>query len=211
MKRFMVMAIFALVFITTSAQAADKGMYVSGNLGLSIASDSDFSVSGAGDIAEIGFDPGFNIGGALGYDYGNIRAEGEIAYHTWDMDEAFLSGFFFGCPCFGTIDGDAHALSFMVNGYYDFPVANSPIAPYLGGGIGVADVVGDITGSGDDSDFVFAYQFMAGIGFEINPSMTLTLSYRYFATKDPEVQILGTPVEFTVSSQDFSLGARFMF
>ena len=38
MKRFILMAIFALVFITTSAHAADKGMYVSGNLGLSIAS-----------------------------------------------------------------------------------------------------------------------------------------------------------------------------
>ena len=206
MKRLIVMAVFVLVFITTSTHAADKGMYVSGNLGLSIASDSDISVSGV-DVAEISFDPGLVIGGALGYDYGNIRAEGEIAYHFWDMDEITFGPLFLGCPCTGPIDGDASALSFMLNGYYDFPVANSSLAPYLGGGIGVANITVDFAGFGDDSDVVFAYQFMAGIGFEINPSTTLTVGYRYFATTDPDFD----GVEATVDSHDFSLGARFMF
>jgi len=79
MKRFILTAILALVFITTSVQAADKGMYVSGNLGLSLASDTDLSTAGFPDFIEISFDPGLTIGGALGYDYGNVRAEGEIA------------------------------------------------------------------------------------------------------------------------------------
>ena len=210
MKRFILMAIFALVFITTSAHAADKGMYVSGNLGLSIADDTDLSVFGI-EFATISFDPGFTIGGAIGYDYGNIRVEGEIAYHFWDMDEGTVGPIAPGCPCTGPIDGDASALSFMLNGYYDFQITNSSLAPYLGGGIGGANINGDITVLGDDSDIVFAYQLMAGIGFEINPSTTLTLGYRYFATTDPEIEIFGAPVEFTVSSHDFSLGARFMF
>jgi len=212
MKRFILTAILALVFITTSAHAADKGMYLSGNLGLSIASDSDLSVLGV-DIGEISFDPGITIGGAIGYDYGNIRAEGEIAYHFWDMDELTVSGILPGCPCTGPIDGDASALSFMVNGYYDFPVANSSIAPYLGGGIGFANVEAGFSGLPDDSDLVFAYQIMAGIGFEINPSTTLTLGYRYFATTDPgfDSGVPGVDLEATVASHDFSLGARFMF
>lgn len=214
MKRLLVIAVFALVFITTSAHAADKGMYFSGNLGLSIASDSDLSAFGT-DFAEISFDPGFNIGGAFGYDYGNIRAEFEIAYHFWDMDEFSSKIVIPGiCPptCTVPVDGDASALSFMVNGYYDFPIANSSVVPYLGGGIGGANINGEITVlGGDDNDTVFAYQFMAGIGFEINPKTTLTVGYRYFATTDPEFVILGLPTEFTVSSHDFSLGARFMF
>jgi opacity protein-like surface antigen len=208
MKRFIVMAVFALVFITTSAQAADKGMYVSGNLGLTMLSDSDLS---EGSInGEISFDPGIVIGGALGYDYGNIRAEGEITYRMSDMDEAtigFDPVFFPLCPCTGSIDGDVSALSFMANGYYDFPVANSSVAPYLGGGIGVANVSYDFAGIGDDSDLVFAYQLMAGIGFEINPSTTLTAGYTYFGTTDADFQ--GTKA--TVESHNFSLGARFMF
>jgi len=48
---------------------------------------------------------------------------------------------------------------------------------------------------------------MAGIGFEINPSTTLTLGYRYFASTDPDFE----GIEATVGSHDFSLGARFMF
>jgi len=126
------------------------------------------------------------------------------------MDEATIAfdPFFFPlCPCSGPINGDVSALSFMVNGYYDFPVANSPIAPYLGGGIGAAIITVDFAGFGDDSAVAFAYQFMAGIGFEINPSTTLTAGYRYFATTDPDFD----GEKATVESHDFSLGARFMF
>jgi len=73
----------------------------------------------------------------------------------WDMDEATIAFhpiLFPLCPCTGTIEGDVGALSFMVNGYYDFPVANSPVAPYLGGGIGVAYISEDLAGIGDESD-----------------------------------------------------------
>jgi OmpA-OmpF porin, OOP family len=211
MKRLILTAIFALVFITTSAQAADKGMYVSGNAGLSMASDSDLSVLGF-DIGEISFDPGFNVAGALGYDYGSIRAEFEIAYRAWDMDEFTIPLAIPPCPCTGPVDGDASALSFMVNGYYDFQITNSSLAPYLGGGIGGANVNADLGLGADDSDFVFAYQFMTGIGFEINPSTTLTLGYRYFATTDPGFDIgVGTDLEATVSAHEFNVGARFMF
>jgi opacity protein-like surface antigen len=211
MKRFIVMAVFALVFITTSAQAADKGMYVSGNLGLSIASDSDVSAFGI-EFATISFDPGFDLGGAIGYDYGDIRAEFEIAYHAWDMDEGTIGGIVGPpCPCTGPIDGDASALSFMVNGYYDFQLTNSSVTPYLGGGIGGANINGDLGLGDDDNDTVFAYQLMAGVGFEINPSTILTLGYRYFATTDPEFDIFGLPTEFTVSAHEFNAGARFMF
>ncbi len=215
MKRFILTAVLALVFIATSAHAADKGMQVSGNLGVSLAADSNFSVSGV-DVFEISLDTGFNIGGAFGYDYGEFRAEFEIAYHAWDTDKGTIPGVIDGvvipsCPCTGPIDGDASALSFMVNWYYDFPVVNLPVSPYLGLGIGGAIVTGDITVLGDDSDLAFAYQIMAGIGFEINPSTTLTAGYRFFLTEDPEVQIFGTDVEFTVESHEFNVGARFMF
>ena len=183
MKRFIVMAVFALVFITTSAHAADKGMYFSGNVGLSILSDADNDQ--AGTVLESSYDLGFNVGGAVGYDFGNVRAEGELAYHRNDVDEVQGTGIFAFPPVPG--DGSASAISFMVNGYYDFHIDNSAWVPYLGVGIGFANVDWDVSASGtqrvDDSATVFAYQFMTGLGFNINPTTTLTAGYRYFARK----------------------------
>ena len=206
MNRLIVTVVFALFFFTTSAHAANQRPYLSGNLGVSIASDSDLSIFGI-EFGTISFDPGFNIGGAIGYDFGNIRAEGEIGYHFWDMDTATLTGVVPGCPCTGSINGDASALSFMGNGYFDFPVGNSSVEPYLGAGAGLANITVGFDGFSDESDLVFAYQIMVGIGFEISPTATLTAGYRYFATTDPDFD----GVEATVSSHDFSLGARFAF
>lgn len=211
MKRLIVMAIFALVFITTSAHAADKGMYVSGNLGISLLSDSDVEQSGFPTI-ETSFDLGFNIGGAIGYDYGNIRAEGEIAYRLNDIDEFAVLGFIFPGG------GDVSALSFMVNGYYDLHSANSPLVPYLGLGVGFANVMVDASVGGipllvaDDDDLVFAYQFMAGIGYEISPTTALTVGYRYFQTSDASFSDPGFPdVEAEIQSHEFNFGVRVMF
>jgi opacity protein-like surface antigen len=208
MNRFIVTAIVALVFITTSAHAADKGMYFSGNAGLSILSDADNEQFGV--VLESSYDPGFNVGGAIGYNYGSARAEAEIAYHRNDVDE--VSAFGIGVPGDGTVS----ALSFMVNGYYDFHSGNSPWVPYLGGGIGVANVDADISVIGlqfvDDSATVFAYQLMAGLGFNINPTTTLTMGYRYFGTTDPEFDdVFGVPFDSEYQAHEFNLGVRVAF
>ena len=176
-----------------------------------MATDTTLSVIGI-EFAEISFDPGLNIGVALGQDFGNYRAEFEIAYRGWDMDTGTVSGVVPGCPCTGSIDGDVSALSLMINGYYDFHSADSPLAPYLGAGIGLASINADIGLGADERDTVFAYQLMAGIGYDINPNTILTVGYRYFSTvTNPEFPILGVPVEFSVSSHEFNVGVRFGF
>jgi len=212
MKRLLVMAVFALVFITTSAQAENKGMYFSANAGVS--SDDEYP---SGSAFETSYDPGFNISGAIGYDYGNIRAEGEIAYHSNDVDESsLLSGIV------SNADGTISALSFMVNGYYDFHTQNFSLVPYLGVGIGVAHVNTDFSVSGipfspfvDDSDTVFAYQFMAGFGVKVSPTITLTGGYRYFATTEPEFNdstgIPPTNFDSEYRNHEVNFGVRVMF
>jgi len=114
----------------------------------------------------------------------------------------------------------------MVNGYYDFHSANSPLVPYFGMGLGAASIDADISTPVfppginqfiDDSATVFAYQFMAGLGYNISPTMTLTADYRYFGTVDPEFSpgnafIPGVPdLEVDYSNHSFNVGARFMF
>jgi len=116
-------------------------------------------------------------------------------------------------------------LSFMVNGYYDIHTPNFSLVPYLGVGIGGASIDAHIiapflapsTQVVDDSATVFAYQFMAGFGFNVSPTITLTADYRYFATTDPEFTPgnafgSGSPdLESDYSNHSFNLGARFKF
>ncbi len=217
MKRMI--AVLALVFIATSAHAADKGMYVSGNVGLSLVPEVDLNIVGFPTFASVNLDAGFIIGGALGYNFGAFRAEGEISYRTNDTDDGttvFLPG---AVP----VGGDISALSFMVNGFYDLHSPNSPLVPYLGVGLGFANIAADVTAPSlsplaivDDNATVAAIQLMAGLGYNINPTTTLTFDYRYFATDNPEFScgpalICVADLELEYSNHSFNFGARFMF
>jgi len=218
MKRLILTAVLALVFITTSAHAADKGMYFSGNLGLSLVPELDQNIVGFPTFSSLNLDPGFVFGGALGYDFGAFRAEGEIAYRTNDTDDGTTVGF--GT---GPVDGDISAISFMANGYYDIHSANSPLVPYVGVGLGFAIIDADITAPNisplpivDDSANVFAYQFMAGLGYNIDPTTTLTADYRYFLTSNPEFScgpalVCAADLESDYSNHSFNIGVRVMF
>ena len=211
MNRLLAIAVLAFVFTATTAHA--EGMYFSGNLGASILSDSDIEQPGFIPITTT-FDPGFTIGAAMGYDFGNIRAEGELAYRTNDIDEFEFFGFSFPG------EGDVSSISFMANGYYDFRSANSALTPYLGAGLGFANVDLDASIVGlpllDDSALVFAYQLMAGFAYDINPTTALTFGYRYFATSNPEFDDPVLPgvlpdIEAEIQNHEFIFGVRVAF
>lgn len=218
MKRFIPVIVLSWFILISPGQALSAGPYVSGNIGLSLLTDSDTSIPGAFN-SEVSADPGFSIGGALGYDFGTFRFEGEIAYRNNDVDDANVVGF--GTV---TLTGDVQSVSFMANGYYDFHSGTSPFIPYLGLGIGFSNITSDITAPAltpfalvDDSAIVFAYQFMAGIGYQINPNTVFTLDYRYFSTTDPEFDpgpgfIAGLPdVESEYQSHILNVGIRYSF
>jgi opacity protein-like surface antigen len=178
--------VVAAVFMATSAHAANGKLYVSGSAGLSITEDLDLPG------INISFDPGYNLGGALGYDMGQIRVEGEIRYHEVEVDS--VNGI--SVP----FNADLSALSFMANGYYDHEISNSPITPYIGAGLGL--VSSEITaGAASTDEEDFSYQFMLGVGFDVSPRAVLTAEYRYFGIADSDAP----------NTHAFIFGARFMF
>jgi opacity protein-like surface antigen len=197
-----------LLMISDIAFSQQTGPYVSGNFGLTILTDSDVSDwSGSGKIE---YDPGFSLMAAVGYNFGVFRAEGEIGYQRNDIDKMNACS---GTLCASGVpsSGDLTALSFLVNGYYDF-VNKSPFTPYFTFGIGVARLeINDFrvrgVRFGDLDDTVFAYQVGAGVGYSINKNFTIDLKYRYFATADPNFN--GLDAEFP--SQKIFLGLRFTF
>lgn len=200
------------------AEASGIGPYMTMQAGGTWVEDADVEydgVSPADLTLEAEFDAGYRLAAALGYDYGLLRLEGEFAYRENDVDS--FSGRFLGTPFAFAADGDVSATSFMFNGFWDLETG-SPMTPYLGAGIGLAnvsydDVVDDVGAPFiDDDDTVLAFQFAAGLAFEVTPVLTLDLGYRYFATDDPELEdAFGDSLETEYKSHNASVGLRFMY
>ena len=94
----------------------------------------------------------------------------------------------------------------MGNAYYDFSTEGS-FSPYIGAGLGYANVEADLDDFGDEDDNVFAYQFILGGSFASSETLSVDLQYRYFATDDPEFD--GLEAEY--STHNLMIGLRQSF
>ena len=161
-----VIGILVVLFAAQVWAQERQNLYISGNVGFGIRSDSKLTGSSGT------FDNGtaFVIDGALGTRLNeNFRVEGEIGYH-WNGADRTSNG----------QDFTFSVLSFMGNVYFDIPT-QSPLTPYLGLGLGFGIAGGSEDSFGtSDSDGVGAFQLMVGLGYDISPKATLTFGYRYF-------------------------------
>ncbi len=225
-KRFIAVAGLA-VLVGAGAPGTVPGAhaqwYASGNAGVSILRDYDFTDTfTAGSITgEVESDNGAGFSAAVGHDWGGLRVEGEFSYRENDLDSVRIDTLTVAGVVFtglGTFDfeGDTTSYGFMVNGWYDFDTGSDWV-PFVGLGLGVAKVKLDITSVAgvavtyDESDTVLAYQVGAGLGYRVTPMMTVNLSYRYFATKDPEFDDGVDKIETEYASHNIMVGliARF--
>lgn len=164
------LAIVAAVLAAPTAKA--ESWYAGGYGGLNYTHDG--SVNGGGVDAE--YDLGLAVGGYAGfYVKENIRLEGELSYRANDLDNIGGVG----------VGGEAETLALMLNGFFDFKLESS-VEPYLGAGIGFADVDYTVNGLRYD-DTVLAVQMVAGAGIEIAPAIQLTVDYRLFLTDELRV------------------------
>jgi len=209
MKKNLLITFFCvLAFFFSAPVCSAEGLYVSGNLGFAMASDSDLTDSTApGITVNTEFDTGLAFGAALGYNFSRFRVEGEISYQKNDVDKIEAQGVFLDAT------GNARALSFLINGYYDFK-NRSAFTPYISAGLGFAQVEFndlDISGLGfsgsSDEDTVFAYQIGIGVGYAVTEKVTIDVKYRYFGTEDSEYDT--TEAEF--ASNNFLFGVRINF
>ncbi len=198
-------AVLAVAIIATGSSSlvvstAQAQWYMSANAGGTILKDSDFTETFTGGSAagDVDFHTGFGITEAVGYSWGAFRLEGEVSYRENDLGDFTVTslsgpgGTLVGSTGLLSFSGDISALGFMANGWYDFDTGSRWV-PFVGGGIGIAIVnlnVESVLGvpvTYDESDTVFAYQGGAGLGYRVNSSSTISLSYRLFGTSsDPE-------------------------
>lgn len=168
------------------------------------------------------FEPGLNVNAALGYRFGNFRVEGEFSFFNNPISVASA-----GTPV-GTFkesaEGNVSLRAYMANLYYDIPIKNSRLKPYLGVGIGFYQ--SEINGLTADffntlgippvnatSNTPFAYQFRGGLGYVLSRKAEIYLGYRFFRGEELtfNAEVLGELNPNGASVHNVELGFRASF
>lgn len=221
MKRSMHYAATALIpaFFAVSAHAAPAEddfpyWYLGVSGGVQFLSDSDIKGTTAGEVS---FDDGVVATVALGYapHFGvrgldDLRVEAEFGYHRSDLDSLQVGA------ANTALSGDATALTYMGNVFYDLGVGGG-FAPYVGAGAGAASVHlsrNSGLGNTDSNDTVFAYQLMTGLSYapESIPLTEWSIGYRFLNLNEPEfATATGSVTLDDYQAHSVEVGAKFRF
>ena len=104
----------------------------------------------------------------------------------------------------------------MVNALYKFtPLgAGGQWQPYVGGGLGAADLnveSFDLVGGDLDSDYNFAYQVIGGVGYAVNPQLSLIGELRFFGINDQDFESNDLSFKSTYHTIDLLVGVTYSF
>ena len=131
-----------------SPEEKDTGYYFT----LGVGKGSSFDVDYEGDDSA---DADISITGDTGFGYRfnkNIRAEVTYSYTDLNISNAWSS----------IEEGETHSI--MLGGYYDF-ASDSKYTPYIGGGLGYANLQTDASKDEENCD-AFTYQAKLGLSYE---------------------------------------------
>jgi opacity protein-like surface antigen len=201
--------LIALPVLGASAWAQEERSHFYLQLGEGIVFSEDADGVPGGTI---GFDPGFSLGLAFGYEHylgerWSFAPEVELFYQYFTVDEDDLPSI----P--SAVEDDAKTFAVMFNGTLDWHVTQQ-FSWYVGAGVGYADVIKyDAWDSGNlainDSSGI-AGQVRGGLGFNLGGSYDFRFGLRYFKTEpvDIEDQITGNVDEIDVGQLSFEATFR---
>jgi outer membrane protein OmpA-like peptidoglycan-associated protein len=195
--------VLAAAAIAAVPSLAHAQWYVGVDAGASFLEDS--KNSGSGQNLKTSYDTGWLTQGLVGYAFGPVRVEGEIAYRDNGVDK--VGG--------AKGHGNANALSTMVNGVYEF-MPDSSFHPFVGVGIGAANVdASKVSRNGTDvykgDDWAFAYQAFAGLGYDVTRDVELKTQYRYFSTLDYDTKSIPGGTKLSGEYHDHAVLLGFVY
>ena len=163
MKKFLIAAIAALAFTATPALSQEflKGGYLQGNLGGSFATEK----TDTRDLAPAG-------GVAAGYDFGQVRVEGEY-FRSSNGDN--------GGGRIGNVKTDTLSLN-----VYAEPFTFRNVTPFVVGGVGYTWADG--SGVRSDKSDGMVYTVGAGASYSLTANWSLVGQYRYSIADDIQVR-----------------------
>lgn len=231
------------VFAGAASAESDSGFYVQGFIGGGFPGDADFSGTQqpdagspgtAGAPADVGveFDGDTTFGVAVGYDlpvefFGLFHPRLELEYSTLDAD-VDTGSFNGGNQTFG---GDVSIDFYMVNNYTDIIWDDDQtIIPFIGGGLGIANVESNIiygpTTSptatfgvfGDESGL--AGTIAGGVSWRTNAQWDVYAEARYYQIRDIEFErrfigngssVFNAEVDDDLDGTTLTAGLRYRF
>jgi outer membrane immunogenic protein len=187
------LVLVGLLLAASATTALAGAPYVGASGGANFVHQSDatfstfyqFSNSGYIDqVRDVTYHTGYAVNAAVGYSFDRFRLEGEFGHKDADIDK--VSGYIGSWPELPPLS-NLKVDSYMINAYYDFANADI-ISPFIGGGIGVANV--EVKGNRatpydfdtNFSDIGFGYQIMAGLTGKVAKHINLDLYYRFMGT-----------------------------
>jgi OOP family OmpA-OmpF porin len=180
-----ILAVGMVVGVSSAALAETNGFYLGAEAGGNFVPDLNLKSSGIkGDESN---NPGWLVLGKAGYGFGPLRVEEELGWRQngFDKINRTVKGSNGGLNTSGSLD----ALTVMTNVYYDISTG-TPFTPYIGAGVGAADLratgisAGGYRLTNNDNDWVFAYQGIAGLSYDINSNLSLNADYHYLRTTE---------------------------
>lgn len=228
------LAATSLLSLPAMAQEADRGAYLSLSAGSASVKDLDVNYTDGSDKVDAIYDlkNAAVFRGAVGYDFGSVRADLEVSYQRnkvssvtvtrvngaavtlTSADRADVCVFLEADTCGGSgntfvIEGSrARQLSALTNIWVDLPLGG--VTPYVGGGVGVTGY--ELDGEGKAR---FAWQLGAGVAFNVSSRIAITGDYRFrqaggVTIKDPDFPSETTRLS-KVQTHAFTAGIRFGF
>lgn len=202
-------SLFAGSGVATAQGLGNSRAYMKIFAGATVPQDDTFSLDESGEdplSSGLDYDAGTIFGIAAGYNVTpNAALEFEYAYRV--ADATLDAG--------SEVDGQTKASSYMANAVYTFnPVdAAGAVKPYAGIGLGATDLTYE-PGSGLErlgGDLSFSYQAIAGIGYQVNESWTLSGEVRYFGVTEDDLSNSFAGFKTTYQTLDALVGATYRF
>jgi opacity protein-like surface antigen len=170
-------------------------------VGPSFFQDGRLTQYGTSVSSPVDYDTGLTFDAALGWAFNK--------YVALDFETGYIGAEINNVPGYISDNSRFYNVPFLVNATLSYPIPRTNIIPYVGAGVGGADMVFDtdnfqdsagINGVvGSENDVVFAAQVFAGVRFQLTRHMALDLGYKYFATGNPT---------FTYPPDNFNVGFK---
>jgi outer membrane protein OmpA-like peptidoglycan-associated protein len=162
--------------LCTAASAQTDGWYAGAEAGVNFVPKLKFRMPDNNTWTQKQ-NPGYAIGGDVGYGFGPVRVEGELTWRQNGLDKINDN---LGTASAG---GNINAVSVMGNVFYDVDTGTK-FTPYVGVGAGGINLDEDnVTARGvtltKDSDLRFAYQGIAGVSYAVNEQLSIKADYHY--------------------------------